>query len=94
MGLVSDQAFAAGAVSIPGPWSDPDWGGWFVWIPWSFRFEFVSGTGIQMPGSVQIPIDSKAMRKVQPNETLVVMLESQSAAVTVAASFRMLVKLA
>ncbi len=31
IGIVSDQAFAAGAASLPGPWSDPDWSGWLVW---------------------------------------------------------------
>ena len=38
-------------------------------------------------------IDSKAMRKVAPDETLVVMGESQAGAVNVANPFRMLVKL-
>jgi len=31
IGIVSDQAFAAGSASIPGPWTDKDWDGWFVW---------------------------------------------------------------
>ncbi len=35
MGLVSDQAFAAGATSIPAPYTDTEWGGWFVWIPFA-----------------------------------------------------------
>ncbi len=93
IGIVSDQAFAAGAASIPGPWTDPDWGGWLVWLPWSFAWEFGTAVGVQFRG-VESIIDSKAMRKIAPNETLVVMGESQSAAAAVATSFRLLVKLA
>ena len=93
-GVVSDQAFAAGAASVPGPWTDPDWDGWFVWIPYSFNFEFIDATGTLLPGTVQIPLDSKAMRKVNFNETVVVVVESQAAAIQVGVTFRMLVKLA
>jgi len=93
--LVSDQAAAAGAVSIPGPWTDLDWGGWFLWVPWAGRVEFRSDTGIRFFDSqINIPLDSKAMRKVAPNETLVVMAESQVGAANVNLAFRMLVKLA
>ena len=92
-GLVSDQAFGAGAASLPGPWSDPDWDGWFLWMPWSFRWEFADASG-QVLGDARKTIDSKAMRKVGQNETLVVMAESQGTAAVVAVSFRLLVKLA
>ncbi len=90
-GIVSDQAFAAGAASIPGPWTDQDWSGWFVWMPWAFRFEFTTDIG-RLIGSFTQVIDSKAMRKVQPNETVVWMAESQAAAANVANPFRMLIK--
>ncbi len=92
MGIVSDQAFAAGAASIPGPWTDQDWEGWFVWIPWAFKFEVTTDVG-RLLSTVQIEINSKAMRKVGANETVVMMMESQQFATEVHAGFRMLVKL-
>ena len=93
IGIVSDQAFAAGAASMPGPWSDKDWGGWLVWMAIGFRYEFISGTGALL-GSVQQIIDSKAMRKVQQNETVVAVAESQAVAFDIYDPWRMLVKLA
>ena len=94
IGIVSDQAFAAGAASIPGPWTDPDWDGWFLWMAWALRVEFSDASGVNIPADVTQQIDSKAMRKVQFNETLVVMAESQAGAVIIETPFRMLVKLA
>ena len=94
MCIVSDEAFAAGAASIPRPFDDANWDGWFVWVPWVFRFSFDDATGTQFPASYQVEIDSKAMRKVSDNETVVVMAESQVGAVSVAANFRQLYKLA
>jgi len=92
IGIVSDQAAAAGAASIPGPWTDKDWDGWFVWLPFSWRFEVTDDVG-RLIASVSTEIDSKAMRKVGANETVVVMAESQGAALNVSNPFRMLVKL-
>ena len=93
MCVVSDEAVAAGAASIPGPWNNSNWDGWFVWIPYTFRIEFSSVTGIQIPGSVQIEFDSKAMRKVKLGDTVVVMIESEAASAAAAVSFRQLYKL-
>ncbi len=92
MGIVSDQAFAAGAGSVPGPWTDQDWGGWFVWIAFVNRLSVSTDIGRELI-SINIPFDSKAMRKVEPNETVVVVVESQVGAVNVATPFRMLIKL-
>ena len=94
IGIVSDQAFAAGAGSVPGPWTDADWDGWFVWQPWALRVEFSDATGVLVPANVNWEIDSKAMRKVQFNETVVIVAESQAGAVIIETPFRMLIKLA
>jgi len=92
IGIVSDQAFAAGAASLPGPWTDKDWGGWLVWLPIAFRFEATTDVG-RLLASVSMQMDSKAMRKVQANETVVTIAESQATAFDVTSVFRMLVKL-
>ena len=78
--IVSSDAFAAGAASIPRPFDDADWGGWYVWQSFLYRLEFQDATGVNIPASVSYQIDSKAMRKMTVNETLVFMCESQTGA--------------
>ena len=93
MGVVSDQAFAAGAASIPGPWTDSDWEGWMVWVPFAYRLE-VSTDISRLLSQFDVVIDSKAMRKVTAGETMVQMVESQATAFNVVAPLRTLFKLA
>ncbi len=91
-GLVSDQAFAAGAASVPGPWSDPDWAGWFLWQAFRWQLEFADATGRQLFDRI-FQFDSKAMRKVGANETLVLVAESQTGAFNIDMGYRILLKL-
>ncbi len=93
LGVVSDQAVAAGVASIPGPWSDSDWDGWFVWRSFAARVEFSDATGILFPASLQHEVDSKSMRKVSDNETIVLVAESQAGAFSIAMHLRVLMKL-
>jgi len=96
MGIVSAQAFIAGAASIPGPFSDADWSGWLYWSPFQYLFESTTDIGrliLGTTGAGAEVIDSKAMRKVQANEVLVVMVESQAGAFLASINFRMLLKL-
>ena len=90
--IVSSDALAVGITAIPGPFSDSEWGGWFVWHSFAYRFEFDDATGVQFP-NWNWQVDSKAMRKVGPNEALVQVAESQSGAFDIAAPLRTLVKL-
>jgi len=91
LGVVSDEAFAAGTVSIPRPYDDDDWPGWLVHGYWGAHLEF-QGAQSEMISKSE-PFDSKAMRKVGPNETLVWMAESQTGSVQVSIQARMLMKL-
>ncbi len=75
--IVSDEAFAAGAASIPRPHDDDDWPGWLVHGYFSGHVEFSSGTSVLVVPQMW-EINSKAMRKVSPNETAVWMIESNS----------------
>ena len=93
MGIVSAEAFAAGVASIPEPFTDGDWGGWFVWRSFGLRVEFVSATGVIFPATYTMEIDSKAMRKVTPNEVMVVIAESFSGAFSMFDGTRHLIKL-
>ena len=92
MAVVSSEALVAGITAIPEPFNDADWGGWFVWRSFAYRFEFGDGTGSQL-ASWSMEIDSKAMRKVTPNTALVVIAESQATAFSVFDGTRHLFKM-
>ena len=71
--LVNSDAFTAGVASIPGPLTDANWDGWFYHQ--FFDIRTVTGTigdGVNAGAASQrIEIDSKAMRKWDPSETMV-----------------------
>ncbi len=90
--IVSTDALAVGITAIPGPFSDSDWGGWLVWRSFAFIFEFGDSTG-RMFANVNMEIDSKAMRKVESNESLVVIAESQGGLFQIWDGTRHLIKL-
>jgi len=76
---VTDVARIAGAASIPGPISDADWDGWYVWQPFLMRYEFASGVGFQAGGAgMTYVIDSKAMRKFSSEDSSVIIAENAS----------------
>ena len=93
MGVVSAEALAAGVASVPEPYTDADWGGWFVWRSFGYSIEFGDATGIQAPTDRVIEIDSKAMRKVGPNDAFVLVAESFLGAYEVTDGTRQLLKL-
>ncbi len=90
--IVSTEAFTAGIASIPGPFDEGFWGGWLVWRSFCYDFRFGSGTGAQYP-DWNFEIDSKAMRKVSPNEVVVAVAESQAGAFSLFHGVRTLIKL-
>ena len=91
--VVSNEAFAAGVTSIPEPFSNGD-GDWMVWRSFSYRFEFGSGnSGFAFP-DWYFEIDSKAMRKIGPNQVMVLIAESQAGAYQISVPVRTLIKLA
>ena len=75
--LVNSDAFAAGVASVPGPLTDAHWDAW-MWHSW-FDLRALSTTladGANADTCHQrVVIDSKAMRKWDPAETLVLVLE-------------------
>ena len=91
--VVSDQAVAAGAASVPGPITNTD-APFFVWEPFINSFLFLTGSGVQEPTGTYITVDSKAMRKVNNNEDVAIMFENAAAlGCNVSMEGRMLVKL-
>ena len=98
IGIVSDDAFAIGATAMPGPLSDPGWDWMFVEYLSAMVGRSVSESELVGPlGEVRVPIDTKAMRKVKPNQTVFGMVETEDeiGAVTLvySAMTRMLSKL-
>ena len=89
IGLVSSEAAAVGITAIPEPFSDADWGGWMVWQSFALHYEFHDATGSFLE-SEAIEIDSKAMRKVEPNSVMVFVAESQGGAFFIAETVRLL----
>ena len=96
IGIVSGDAFAAGAGSMPSPLSDPDWD--WLWINY---FGAVVGSTVteEFKGlaAVRAVVDTKAMRKIAPNETVFGMTEVDTEVGTSSLSYsvmtRMLFKL-
>ncbi len=71
--VVNDLAIAAGAASIPGPVTDEDDDGWFVWVP-----VMSAGAAVNANDVGRIEFDSKAMRRVEEGFSVAVMAENAS----------------
>ena len=92
LGVVMDRAFAAGVASVPGPFTDASWEGWFVWRSFSNVYEFHTAASALLL-SVSQEVDSKGMRKVSADETIVLVAESQSGGFDISMPIRLLLKL-
>ncbi len=97
MAVVSDQAEAIGITAVPTPITDMASDLWFVHQLLFNEFTFLDATGFQDQSMRQYAIDSKAMRKVQDGEDVILSAESSSSAgtggFTLAIGGRILVKL-
>ncbi len=95
LAVVSDRAFAAGVASVPGPFTDASWDGWFVWHSFTYALEASAGATptavLDMANRLQV--DSKAMRKISDEETIVLVAESQTNAFRIDMPLRLLMKL-
>ncbi len=79
----------------PGPISDNLWDGWFVYVPIINHFDLITAIGFAQSGAKDgYDIDSKAMRKFETDQTMVVVIENAHATqgFDIAINFRMLVK--
>jgi len=88
---VSDLAISTGSAAIPGPVTDANDDGWFVWEGFGSRFRFVDATGFQEAAGLVIDFDSKAMRRVGEGFGVAIMCENASSAagLTILASVSM-----
>ncbi len=71
--LVTPDAFATGIGAIPGPGSDRDQS--WLWTGQAYLTSGAEAAIVPDQLSAVIPVDSKAMRKVKPNETFAFVVE-------------------
>ena len=102
---VTAQAVAIGVTAVPGPLTDDDWDGWLYHRYLScISADPATTTGaVTAPlqlgagsGAIRLEVDSKAMRKIAENESVVAMMEMMEigvASLRVFFNSRLLVKL-
>ena len=79
--VVTEQAVAIGVTAVPNPSGiDGDPGAdWYVWQGMQTDWRLVGTTGVTVIGQ-QYTIDSKAMRKVGPNQDVITVVDMQAGA--------------
>ena len=94
MMIVREQARVIGITALPTPVTNEFDDGFFVFVPWIAGFQFITAAGFQDVTKV-FQFDSRAQRKVSPDDAIVVTLENAAAVggADLFVKFRMLVKL-
>ncbi len=94
MMVVREQARAAGIASLPTPVTEAFDDGFFVHIYWQAGMHRVSGVGITGTFWKRYDFDSKAQRKLTPDDAIVVTMENSHATdgCVFVTGFRMLLK--
>ena len=76
MCIVSAKAAAIGATAVPGPLTEISWEGWFFHWQGTVKIAVLTEFHVEPMASVRVPIDSKAMRKTDTDETILGVLET------------------
>ncbi len=76
--IVKEIAVNIGVTATPGPRTDPD-SDWFVYQGMTAPFLFSDATGWGDSGTMQYVVDSKAMRKVGPDDDIATIVELDAA---------------
>jgi len=92
MAVVSEQASALGVTAVPTPLTDKGSDLFFVYEQLGTRLQFADATGFINNG-VSKEIDSKAMRKVNGDQDVVMVVENEIAGCVITTTGRFLVKL-
>ena len=92
IGFVNEVGGLLGVTGTPGPWTDCDWGGWFVHQFFNMAWEAPTDVG-QDYITREFDIDSRAMRKFESGLRLMWVVENGGgSSFKAAVSARMLVK--
>ncbi len=73
--VVSDQAFGVGVTAVPTPVTDAESDLWFLHKYFMSNFNLGTGVGFQEPSSRSYTLESKAMRKVNDDQDVVLVAE-------------------
>ena len=94
MAVVTEQAAAIGVTAVPTPITDQESENWFLWQPWAYSFVVTTAVGTLGSSFAQFDFDSKAMRKVNKDDSVAVVLENSftTFGVEFFLTFRMLLK--
>jgi len=79
LAVVSDQAFAIGVTAVPTPYTDAASDLWAMHAYWAAPMAFGDATGFANIAT-EVRFDSKAMRKISPDQTLVLVVENGNTA--------------
>ncbi len=74
IGVISSDAFAAGAGSVPDPAGEPEYS-WLFWAEHEFLFPSATDDGNTAGSSLRRSFDIRSMRKMKPRESLAVVVE-------------------
>ncbi len=74
IGVVSSDAAAAGAASLPDPAGEPDFP-WLFWATHSFFFSTTTTDPSDAGSSLRRAFDIRSMRKMKPRESLIFVVE-------------------
>jgi len=69
LGIVSTDAFSAGAASMPDPEGEPDYP-WLWWGQMFMKSQVAAGVNAWGTSAQRLEVDTKAMRRVQPGKTI------------------------
>jgi len=92
--VVSDQAVGVGVTAVPTPITDLDSDLWFAHQILLSSFQFLDATGISAPAGSAYTMDSKAMRKVNDDQQIIIVQENSTAGLgqTTLVAGRMMIK--
>ena len=75
IGIVQASAFAIGVTAVPTPLTEQDWDGWIFWSTLSVHTGDVSEPARSPQSTQVIDVDTKAMRKLDLQDTLYGVIE-------------------
>ena len=70
LGIVTAEAFAIGVTAMPSPLDDITWPGWFEFGTFGLFQPVAGDVADSLTAQIRIPIDSKAMRKLDQGTVL------------------------
>ena len=77
LGIISSDAFAAGAGSVPDPAGEIEYP-WLWWGTMFLRSEIAAGLNNWGTSAQRLEVDTKAMRKVKPGQSLAWILQTSA----------------